>query len=114
MIDGSFLKNGLVDPEPLIDLVTKLSANVLELPGFPVINNGILLRMHVMITKMFSLRGLFLPIPSGMSMFFKYTSYSFSRMFLYYETFSFIISFNSLSNPKTNSYLSSRLDILNK
>jgi hypothetical protein len=41
---------------PLKDYDMSFIAKVLELPGFPVIMSGILLRMQVIITKMFSMR----------------------------------------------------------
>jgi hypothetical protein len=65
--EGNLEKKGLDELFPFNDLVTKLIANVLELPGFPHINKGILFRMQVIITNIFSLNGVFFPIPLGIS-----------------------------------------------
>jgi hypothetical protein len=59
------LKKSLLELLPFIDFVTRFMAKVFELPGLPVMNKGILFIKQVKITKMFSFRGVFLPIPGG-------------------------------------------------
>lgn len=47
---------------PVKVLITKLKLNVLDVPGSPVINSGILFKIHIDMQKQFSLSVLFLEI----------------------------------------------------
>jgi hypothetical protein len=90
MISGSLVKKSFYDPFPFIDLDIRLTANVLELPGFPVINTGILFKIHVIITNTFSLSGVFLPILGGNSITSRYPDYSFDKQFIKKSFFNYL------------------------
>ena len=45
------------------DFEMSLIASVFEEPGLPVIINGIWFKIQVIMTKMFSFKGVFFPIP---------------------------------------------------
>jgi len=50
------LNNLLLDPLPLKDLATKFMAKDFELPGLPTMNNGIFVKMHIIIANTFSIK----------------------------------------------------------